>query len=405
MGWCSKCQDTSAYASISACANITDDNVDTAQCSISYGHGRSLGLLHEETTLGPAGAGQGVENISIPLLNVDATRILDSTDATGIYLLTTLSNATYLDIMNPVIALGHVTVKIRDDVDAAIVNYTDPPAGNSLEIVAAEECVLSICESEIVTAVINGTVSVKNTAENFGNIQQYFHDDQDMDAVTCWSPKSTSTVMSHPISGNASASTLICPIGLTEVTANVITVEAAPITTSYADVLGSVIPGNNTIYVEQLSSRRNETTTLTANNYSSSVSAYIADHGLAITLEDIAASLTHLNQTANTTEVVSGTAYVNEIYLSVTWYWLILPVSLVIGAVLLSIIAAVQSRRCHVKLWKSSLLPLLYRKVWHTVVADRGVPDTVSGMMFMAGKETLRLRDSSALMGQDRGLM
>jgi hypothetical protein len=122
---------------------------------------------------------------------------------------------------------------------------------------------------------------------------------------------------------------------------------------------------------------------------------YINATGLGPVLAGVAASLTQQALLANTSEIFEGTVLTTETYVAVDWPWLIYPATLVIGAIVLLALTALHSHRCGLRIWKSSMLPLLYRTLDPDLLARQPVLHDVSTMTGVAGKAKVTLVETS----------
>lgn len=81
--------------------------------------------------------------------------------------------------------------------------------------------------------------------------------------------------------------------------------------------------------------------------------------GFASIMSDIAASFTKLGLDSST-DTVSGTVQVSKVFVSIQWYWLILPAVLVILGAIFFIGTTTTNRKAKMPLWKSSALAPFY---------------------------------------------
>lgn len=80
---------------------------------------------------------------------------------------------------------------------------------------------------------------------------------------------------------------------------------------------------------------------------------------VTITLQNMATGLSNVMMSGPKSELVSGTAYGDEVYIQVNWPWLALSIALevIVGAFLASTVY--QTHRAGQYAWKSSLIPLI----------------------------------------------
>ncbi|KAL3439769.1 hypothetical protein BJX65DRAFT_291675 [Aspergillus insuetus] len=98
----------------------------------------------------------------------------------------------------------------------------------------------------------------------------------------------------------------------------------------------------------------------------------IATVGLETVVQDIAASFTKAGLTSRTNATaaasvaaankvtIRGTVHLTEIYVSVRWLWLVFPSALVALGVVFLGLTMLTNRRQGLRLWKSSILAILF---------------------------------------------
>lgn len=80
-------------------------------------------------------------------------------------------------------------------------------------------------------------------------------------------------------------------------------------------------------------------------------------------MDSMATSMTDVMRADPESFTINGKAFQNETYVHVRWPWIILPLMAVVLSILLLIATAIASRRLRVRLWKSSVLPLLISRL------------------------------------------
>lgn len=78
------------------------------------------------------------------------------------------------------------------------------------------------------------------------------------------------------------------------------------------------------------------------------------------TISNIATSMTNAIRNSEQGTTFAGTAFRDQIKIHVSWPWIILPVTVILGGNLLLLVTIVQSRRTRMPLWRSSSLAILY---------------------------------------------
>jgi hypothetical protein len=295
-----------------------------------------------------------------------------------------LENEAFVGVTNPFVALGKITLQRCDE--AAL--------DKGLCITSAEECVLSLCTRHTEQSVVNGTTHTAFSNEDFGCLSKARLENPpkfifDVDTY-CWQAEKpcdnlhfsnfTSFGETHPLKWNLD----FCPDDIV-------------VQSSAFDVQGDLLTrltGNQTARWSTFRDtypRISESVTTA----SSSAMDYITATGLEPVLAGVAASLTQQVLLANTSEKVPGTVYTTETYVAVDWPWLIYPVTLVLGSIALLTLTALHSHRCGLKIWKSSVLPLLYRTLDPDLLARQPVLHDVSTMTGVAGKVKVTLVETS----------
>ncbi|KAK5739083.1 hypothetical protein LTR17_005603 [Elasticomyces elasticus] len=384
VGWCSRCVDAMPYAKLLQCdwvevggapTNETINSPNGTKCIVDFGHGTTKlqmlepGLYMTENTVpNPTITRHSVWNLGGPQLTP-----------------TPPVNETFLNITNPVLKLGRVSLELTD-------RY------HIVQIAAAEECVLTLCERAFNVSVVNATANFELLQTDYGTMIWLETTGFYLTNLTTWTPWNNSDscwqpreaayhVINHTNSdfdivgmcNYASAKTpYFCPSGLNW---------------GCGDMHGDGFA--ITLADRLVGSITQQFLSLFAGGYNVDVTTWITTQNLSTVLDSVAASLTQLGLSANTTDQVPGLAYQREVHVSVAWVWLSLPIALTLGSILLLIAAAVQSKRHKVKLWKSSVLPLLYHGFEDGKLGSKVVPADVSGMAEVAGGEKMQMVGSS----------
>jgi len=368
-GWCSKCQNATSYAKITGCEPATAlfdyrlNNTDS--CFVDFGHGDKIQVLSPFEHYSRI-----VKNVVWPLglLNNDLFR--------------PLSNQTYAGVTNPIIALGNVQLQLCNKMDLH----------KGLCITHAEECVLSLCTKQLETSVVNGTTETKANNGDFGCMSQVHRDGgfvlQEVPGTHCWQAgRLCDDLHFTNLSSENYSGSNYCSDGI-----SFLEFERHKSSPTLQNKLVSRLTGNRTsrwIY-DGIGSFEGEATIA-----SSLTMDYVTAQGLKPVLAGVAASLTRQALFANTSEEYMGTVWTTETYVAVNWPWLIFPAKLVLGAIVLLALTAIHSRRCRLKIWKGSILPLLYRTVDPELLARQPVLHDLSMMAVAAGRAKVTLVEIS----------
>ncbi|CAG8924537.1 unnamed protein product [Penicillium salamii] len=118
----------------------------------------------------------------------------------------------------------------------------------------------------------------------------------------------------------------------------------------------------------------------------------IKEIGFTSLMSDVAASFTQMGL-ENSNDTVNGTARTSKVFVSVQWYWVVLPACLVVVGTIFFIGTMILSRKANMPLWKSSALAPFY----HGLEESEGNEFQSSSIMETAAeREDVRLRYSEA---------
>ncbi|KAK5690875.1 hypothetical protein LTR97_012038 [Elasticomyces elasticus] len=413
VGWCSKCVDALPYAKLTHCdyadvegngqpTNQTMQSANGTKCIVDFGHGNKLQLLDPGkyrtewlvdtgvslTQPDPIIAQHSVWHLGDHAVDYNK----NDPGLTVNHNVNSTPSEPFLSVTNPILTLGRVSVGLID---------TNNGFSSIDHITEAEECVLSLCERTFNVSVVNATASFEllqtdygtriwlettETTETYGTNNDPIRF-QTNSSLTCWQPgeaayhvvnyTNISTDLDAMCDYAGAETPYFCPSGLNWY--------CHPSSEGFAYTLLERLAGNIT-----MASRG-----INPGGYNVDVTKWIIAQNLSTVLDSVAASLTQLGLSANTTDQVRGLAYQREVHVSVAWVWLSLPIALTLGSILLLIAAAVQSKRYKVKLWKSSVLPLLYHGFEDGRLGGNLVPEAVSGMAEVAGGEKMQIVGSS----------
>jgi hypothetical protein len=388
---CSKCQNVTSYAKILDC-ELGEGTMPIAllnhsgSCSVDLGHGDRFPVLGSFTTHAYHSVSDGD----------DAGKLLYDNGSTivreGVWSLNPrlngdpsipLDNGTYAGVTNPIVALGHVKVQRC--------SASRPGSEKELYITFAEECVLSLCAREFETSVVNGTMNKTLVTDDFGCLSKVNLEDlaylNDTTESHCWQAGtqcagnvtysfcSDRTVAQTTQSSTDMGSLLQYPL-LERLTGNQ--------STSLSASSGEPWNEDHNIFIE-----------VTAPTSSSDTMNYITANNLGPVLAGVAASLTQQALLTNTSTIFEGTVLTTETFVAVDWPWLIYPATLVLAAIVLLILTAIHSHQCGLRIWKSSMLPLLYRTLDPDLLARQPVLHNVSTMTGVAGRAKVTLVKTS----------
>lgn len=107
----------------------------------------------------------------------------------------------------------------------------------------------------------------------------------------------------------------------------------------------------------------------------------------------IAASLTDLGLDLSN-ETVSGNVITTQAFVSVQWGWFVLPIVLELAGIVLVISTVIPTHSRKSRLWKSSLLPLLYHGLDERLLHEQPVENDLAWMEKTAEEARVRLAAS-----------
>ncbi|KAJ5605695.1 hypothetical protein N7510_008476 [Penicillium lagena] len=346
LGFCSKCQDVTASASLYGCdqwtyANISADNEEASSssnpqeifCLINAGHGN---------------------NGSVPIEYFDTFRGTYIPTAV-VWALNSPLNETFLGLESPLAVFAHAELEAEADT-----NITKLVRG--LRIRSVQECILSLCLKTYNVSVSSGTSLVNVTSVDYGkrfthklpnNNEPYFND------LDCWRPTNRSGPFNWtklPTKNWAdteqfafclrTSSTEYGETGFISLSTDLIT----PPFLGYSSV--DYVVNESSVWTVQPSSGKNSA------DYGAAFDRVI-DLGLGAVLSNMAAALTkYALETSN--ESAIGTAMLSQTFVAVSWQWLTFPSVLLVLGFVFWIATVVVNRRHRLGLWKSSILPMLY---------------------------------------------
>jgi hypothetical protein len=330
------------------------------------------------------------------------------------------SDATYLDTLNPVIAVAHLSAdtSLLQPPNGSFEGEPKPSSPPTWSIKTAEECILSLCNIEYQVSFAKGAVSTHVVNTDFGSIEHYngrFVGHNNSPLASCWQTQHQATdvgAFTNFRHGDRCFETFqpghnnsfFCPLDLGYGKCGYYD------GLNYGTSIKNHLSGSGTVVMAQ-------DYVSDSIQYSSTVAQYIATNSLSTALSGVAASLSQLaladqhqpdalagvaftlpqsgtqNQTCTTH--VHGTASVTETYVQIAWYWLVFPFAMDVCGAMFLLLATIQSRRKGLRPWKSSVLPLLYHGLEANMSSRRPVSEDVSMMAKVAEDTEVRLAYSN----------
>jgi len=269
-------------------------------------------------------------------------------------------------------------------------------------ITFAQECALSLCARQFETSVVNGTASITTTDEDCGCLSKV-HDDSGGvvlgTSTHCWQAGKLCGELNRtdipdtydPETGYPGLS--FCSDGIVVQDSQYHEGDSDDSILATSSVQSNILArliGNQTASLGYV--YRETEGNITSSSYAMEC---IAANGLEPVLAGVAASLTQQALLTNTSVEEIGTVSTTETFVAVDWPWLIYPASLVLAAIVLLILTAIHSHRSGLKIWKSSMRPLLYRTLDPNLLARQPVLHAVSTMTGVAGRAKVTLVETS----------
>lgn len=377
LGWCSKCEDATASATLTLVPNSNSTNYTLSlgsgqDITVSYGYPRQMNGDYYKTW---------------QTETVWATHFHDQYVGDGLPNFVNesmaVSGPTVLGIQAPALVLGYAQLVNEGTVGKVSI---DGDLDMQLRVTKAEQCALTPCVRTYNVQVSNGTLQSQTTATNYGVITAgtMFVPDSGSTNMDCWQPDARTNISYTQVRttdpdgdlffGNTSLSAF-CPVSL------------------YISTILPYLQSNSSATWAEGSP--NQWTTDPFSQYSSDFIRRVGAYGLSFSLENLAASLTSFALSLSS-DVVTGTVEVSTGHVMVRWEWLVYPLALEIAGLLVFAATIVLTRRHKTILWRSSLLPLLFHGFRRIYTVDSPpVPLDVAGMQVQAGKVYARLPRSS----------
>ena len=367
VGWCSKC--ANAISSVVFNGECQSQGLYWAQgnvnCSLGFGQGNNISIV-DPTVSSQDNATHCTTEQSL-VWAVHSTNQSVSTSEPGYPMATT----EYLGIENPLMVFGYVSL-------ATNLSLNTPRVPPTIEIVRAEQCVLTPCLREYEISTPGGIPTVKVVDIDYGSIVYWLPEGESNLPQTCWqaSGNNVTYVWNEPCESNDSfcvdeaanaSAPAFCPAGV------------------YQQALIDRLSGNtSTVNVY------NNTLLDSSTTPAPDVLQVVQSDNLTSLMGNMAASLTKLGLRLSN-ETVMGNVTVSEVYVVVDWEWMILPAVLEVAGVILLLATMMMTQRHNVSLWKTSSLALIYHGLEGRSLRNQDVAQDVCGMSLAAGTTVVKL--------------
>lgn len=408
MGWCSKCENITTRVVLDDCPfeDYYDKKVYPLQCNLTYDDNPSISyawgsMVHTSTY-------DRFENITRHSSYPGATIV--SQVSWPVRTANNDTGPTILGVPNPALVIGFVSLYYITPADAV---WNGPNDKIKPSVQHAEQCVLTPCARTYNISTRNGNLREEIIEENYGLQKTYTvkylnnpvspFQTQDL---FCWQPDPGNLTMEY-----------IVPKGPTGTRAGEYNPWIPTVAERWENTTGSAfcsLPD----YQDRLATALNGTVEIDADamvpgegqaelwewldQYPYSTFGFYTEPTLKSTalqkmrttnlttvVHSLAASLTKLGlDLSNVT--VYGNVSTTENYVQAEWKWLIFPMALEALGILLLVATIAISHVQHTRLWKSSVLPLLYHGL-DDVLQIQAPPQDVFGMEELARGTKVRM--------------
>jgi hypothetical protein len=341
-GWCSKCINSTSLAELTC--DVDRDVRETAKnfsCELGFGHGKNVTVYSR--TSSDHGTLVAVAEVIwpihvIPMLEGMQTWLYSRPPGNFTHW---VPDVTYLGIRNPALAIGYASLDVRSIAE-----------DNLIRLSRAEECILTLCLRYYNVSVRNGLLQRKVESTNYGTIERYDMTGRQEYNESCWQAHRRNITYANLaiVSYVNATSYTFCPVD--QYPPPILKALKGHAAYETNHVRGSLRHLWKDVPLSFLSN--SDILTSSPDNVK-----VIATNNLSFVVGNIAASLTKLGLDLSS-ETVTGNVTSPEVYVLVRWQWLALPIILELGGIIVCA-AAIRSSKTHkVRLWKASILPLLY---------------------------------------------
>jgi len=382
VGWCSKCVNATETAVIDENCNATVHSVQTGPVAGND--------TNKTCTLG-FGSGQG-SNVTIfgRTSNESDTYVLYNDVVWAIYspeypdLVNTtgeqepMATATYAGVTNPLLVVGRATLNTYSDGNV--------PWFSSIQVSAAEQCVLTPCLRDYAVTTTGGIPAVNVDHIDYESVEYRYNNVTGSEGFFYANPV---TMCWQADAGDVDYTTVgSCPDESTECfeQGNTTRPGFCPVDI-YPEALIDRLTGSAATPLAYANGSFNldgDTDTV------SDTMTVIQANTLGTVLNNVAASLTQLGlQVSNGT--ATGKVTTMQVYVLVKWEWLILPTVLELAGIALLLATALLSSHRKVDLWKTSIMALFYHGLEERTLRDTDIARDTSGMRLSARKTVVKL--------------
>ena len=451
VGFCSKCADVTKEATLSGCTGMpygfnaegfTTNLTKTwsTECTISLPSGQSPNRTIEIIPIKSEGA--LAYTMNVPTKYIWEIEKLSLTDA-GYYQDSSPANTTHLGVKNPLLVLGQAELELDVNGQSADMSLTNSYTGKGftypakgLHIKRVTKCVLSLCSRTHNASVTNGLSNVTSHSPEFGNIWYASRPRVEpsflqpapggIDYEACWKQWDGPPLHFHDPTmsvekgswnltgddefyvgdpdatddGNFARVPKDSASRLPGQTANVTAMDGKALAFCKVDQLAPRLTdyfGGTTNWSGEIFPKNPIWSDITYQPLQGYTNAYayerVFQRGLEEVMGNIAASLTYW-AIQETRDAVNGTAQISEVYVNVHWPWIVLPVVVIVLSLVFLLATILFNRNQCRKLWKNSILPVLYHGLEGDFVGERAAYSVLSQMEGSAELTNVKLQYS-----------
>lgn len=265
---------------------------------------------------------------------------------------------------------------------------------DKIKVSGVNVCALAICAREYAITVQDGDSSIRIVDEDFGSMYTgYYMDDSEL----CWRPSPSPTKNRSTNSWSVHEGSYDGLLLMTDpANFEFCGVEPAAYYDELADCTGDIslryfmsnCPDSAEDYSSEYvtvwdSENKSVNVPQSLGRFSFTVQR-VASIGIRDIMANIASSVSELARKMSDVPIY-GVATTQDSYVAVRWQWLALPAALLVAGCLLLVVTALTSSRKGVRIWKSSILPLLFHGMEPEFVArnmmiEHGQCESVSEM-------------------------
>lgn len=403
VGWCTKCENVTTRIEVDDCPfeDLFDAKIKDLTCNITLD-----GTSSVRYAWGNASQELGYDSFDRYGLQNDSDLDILSHIVWQVHKSTSGRGPTVLGIENPALVVGYAQLWYLGD------GQTWPNTTIRATVHHAEQCLITPCERTYNISTLNGELRAGVLEENYGISQLYdvpavvdIHSPFQTEEVFCWQNEPGNLTWHYIREGeldgpqygytnpwlppqqrrwvNVSSSGFCSLPDYQDDISNSLTGEGR------MNVIANM-PGSGQTAIWEFIQAYPYAESLQAPEYTSRALQKIMTSNLTTVLGNVAASMTKLAlDLSNVT--VHGNVSTSEVYVHAEWKWLVFPITLEALGMLLILSTVAVSHSQKARLWKSSVMPLLYHGLDESIAKDQRVPQDVFGMEELARKTKVRL--------------